>query len=246
VPSDGIVAMTAGVDTQKDGFWYEIRAWKVLDEVVELESGIQTTESYQIREGFVQSFAGLSQILFQDVYRDATNRQYIVNLAVMDAMGEKTSDVYDYCRQYPNCVLPFQGHRRLTQSYRFSKIEYYPGSQKLIPGGISLLHGDVTYYKNRLASKLNINLADPGAWHMHADLSLEWAKHMIAEYVDDHGYWECKPGAANHGWDCSVYNLIAADALGVEHMGQSHRKIQQDGNSQPKVIKNGRQQKRRW
>lgn len=220
VPSDGIVALTAGVDTQKNGFWYEIRAWRVLEEIVESESGIQTTESYQVREGFVQSFSALSQVLFQDVYRDASGRQYSVNLAVMDAMGEKTSEVYDYCRSMLNRVIPFQGHRRLTQPYRFSNIEYYPGTKKLIPGGVTLLHGDVTYYKNRLASKLNINPADPGAWHLNADTSMEWAKHMIAEYVDDHGYWECKPNAANHGWDCSVYNLIAMDVVGVEYMAK--------------------------
>lgn len=229
VPSDGIVAMTAGVDTQKDGFWYEIRAWKVLDEAVELDSGIQTMESYQVREGFVQSFAGLSQILFQDIYRDAVGRQYVVNLSVIDAMGDKTSDVYDYCLKYRNRILPFQGHRRLTQNYRFSTIEYYPGTKKLIPGGVNLLHGDVTHYKNKLASKLNINAADPGAWHYHAETSLEWAKHMVAEYVDDHGYWECKTGMANHGWDCSVYNMIAADVLGVVHMGQQSAKKTKPG-----------------
>lgn len=42
-----------------------------------------------------------------------------------------------------------------------------------------------------------------------------WARHMCAEYTDEKGLWQCPENKANHGWDCSVYNLVAADILGV-------------------------------
>lgn len=105
----------------------------------------------------------------------------------------------------------------MTMPYRVSKIEYYPGTDKIIPGGIKLLRGNVTYYKNNLSARLDIAAADPGAWHYHSETSLEWARQMTAEYLDDHGFWECKPSRANHGWDCSIYGLIAADVIGVRN-----------------------------
>jgi phage terminase large subunit GpA-like protein len=210
VPDQAIVALTAGVDTQKDGFWYEIRAWA---------SG-PDRESWQIREGFVSTFDAVTKVLFDDEYKDATGKRYLVHLAVVDAMGDKTAQVYDYCLQFRGRVVPFQGKRLLSQPYRFSKQEYYPSSDKLIPGGMTLVLGNVTYYKNLLASKLDITGGDPGAWHLHSETTNEWAVQMTAEYQDGDGYWECKPGRANHAWDCSVYSLLAADIIGVRFMGE--------------------------
>ena len=95
--------------------------------------------------------------------------------------------------------------------------EFYPGTKKPIPGGINLLQADVTLFKNTLFNKLEISPADPGAWHYNSETSFEWARQMCAEAVNEKGLWECKSGAANHGWDCSVYNLVAAEFLGVRN-----------------------------
>ncbi len=38
---------------------------------------------------------------------------------------------------------------------------------------------------------------------------------MCAEYQDEKGFWQCPEGRANHYWDCSYMNLVAADVLGV-------------------------------
>jgi phage terminase large subunit GpA-like protein len=211
VPSRNIVALTAGIDTQQDNFWFEIRAWA---------SG-PDRDSWQVRSGFVMTFEGLSKILFDDEYKDADGNRYLVNIAVIDAMGDKTAQVYSYCLGYRGRVIPYQGKRTLSQPYRFSKQEYFPGTEKMIPGGLSLVLGNTTFYKNLLSSKLDITIGDPGAWHLNADTTDEWVKQMSAEYQDDNGFWECKPGRANHAWDCSVYSMLAADILGVRFMGQT-------------------------
>jgi phage terminase large subunit GpA-like protein len=208
VPGGGVVScLTAGVDTQDNGFWYEIRAWGF---------GM-AMESWQVREGFTDSFEALGQILVTDRYEDVDGKEYPVRLSVHDAMGHRTADVYDFVRMHPGAIVAFKGEERMTQPWSWSNIDVYPGTKKAIPGGVKLLRADVNYHKNILAAKLAIAAADPGAWHLHAETSEEWARHLCAEYINDKGLWECPAAKANHGWDCSVYALVAANVLGVKH-----------------------------
>ena len=96
-------------------------------------------------------------------------------------------------------------------------LQNYPGTNKPIPGGLALYNLNVTHYKNQLNGKLNINPADPGAWHLHETTSASYAKQMCAEYQDDSGWWICPKNKDNHFWDCGVYFLAAIDIIGVEY-----------------------------
>lgn len=217
VPAGGLVsALTAGVDTQDKGFWFEVRAWGFGMEL----------ESWQIREGYVDSFAALIQILLKDRYLDKDGLEYFVRLAIQDAMGHRTSEVYDFCRLNRKLIFPFQGKQSLTQPFRYSKIDYYPNTQKPIPGGIMLLQADVNFYKNQLAGKLEIAPEDPGAWHLHAETNEEYARQMCAEYTDEKGLWQCPDTKANHYWDCAVLNEVAADVLGLKYWRKPKEKDQ--------------------
>ena len=208
VPSGGQVAcLTAGVDTQDAGFWYEIRAWGY---------GMDMT-SWGVREGYVETWEGLQRIVWHDEYLDAEGRPYFVALSIQDAMGHRTAEVYDFARMHRGRLLPFKGEQTMAAPFSTTDVEFYPGTKKPIPGGIKLLRGNVTYFKNTLSNKLNIAPGDPGAWHYHSEATFEWARMMCAEFVNEKGFWEDKSGGNNHGWDCSVYNLVAAEFLGVRH-----------------------------
>ena len=195
------------MDTQDNGFWYEIRAWGFGE----------TEESWQIREGFVPSFAAIEQVLFLDEYRDADGLVYPVQIAVQDAMGHRTTEVYDFCRRYRGWIFPFKGEARMAAAIAYSKIDTYPGKAQPIPGGpLQLLRANVNVFKNNLAAKLAIAPADPGAWHLHAEAEGEWARQMTAEYQDPETQeWVQIANRANHAWDCSVLNLVAAYARGM-------------------------------
>lgn len=207
-PSEEIACLTAGVDTQDNGFWFEIRAWGF---------GL-TLESWQVREGFVESFEALWQVLYEDRYADAKGKEHAVRLAVQDAMGHRTAEVYDFTRSHRGLIVPFKGEMRMARPHAYSNLEHYPGTGKPIPGGLKLLRADVNYYKNQLAGKFEVSAADPGAWHLHSETNEEWARHLCAEHIDDKtGLWVCPENRANHGWDCSVYNLVAAEVMGVKH-----------------------------
>lgn len=206
VPGNNIIAgLTAGVDTQADGFFFEIRGWKW---------GMER-DSFQIRHGFVETFSALETVLWEDKYKDADGNEYMVHLAVMDAMGDKTAEVYDFCIKHRGLILPFQGKQRLQKPFRYSSIENYPGTNKPIPGGLQLLQADVTYYKNMLARHLAIKSGDPGEYLFNSETTDEWLKMLTVEYQDEHGFWQCPKHKPNHGWDCSVYSLAASDVLNM-------------------------------
>jgi len=209
VPGGGIVAcLTAAVDTQDDGFYYEIRAWGY---------GMEK-ESWCIREGFVTEFDALVQVLWQDRYEDGDGNPYIVRLVLHDAMGHRTSEVYDFCRIHRGKILPIKGEQRMNQPFAYTNLEYYPGKSqnKPIPGGLKLVRVNTNYYKNDLSNILEVPAADPGAWHYHSETTEDWARQMTAEYIDEKGLWQLMASRANHAWDVSVYNLCAHDVLGVK------------------------------
>jgi len=82
---------------------------------------------------------------------------------------------------------------------------------------LQLLRANVNYYKNSLSSKLEVNATDPGAWHLLATTPLDWCRMLVAEQLDEQGLWQCPKHKANHGWDCSVYNCIAADVRRIKY-----------------------------
>jgi phage terminase large subunit GpA-like protein len=228
VPAEADVLL-AGVDTQDNGFWYEIRAF----------SFGWAEDSWQIREGFLAvdwsrtegggerqypyhpAFDALRQVLFEDAYQDAQGRELSVQCAAIDAMGHHTKEVYDFCRVHRGKIIPIRGGKgRLAQPRKFSKIDTYPGTSRPIPGGVQVLNLDVNHYKDNLSAKLEIAQTDPGAWRMHSEVSADWARQLCAEYLDSDktGLWICPSHKANHAWDVSVYVLALADLVGIKHM----------------------------
>jgi len=232
VPQEADVLLAA-VDTQDNGFWFEIRAFA---------AGF-LLESWQVREGFIAAdwskvdpeelqgrswpyhpaFDALRRILWEDYYRDSNGNNYSVFFAGIDAMGHLTSDVYDFCRVHRGKITPLQGKpNRQNTSHRWSKMDTYSGSNKPIPGGVQLLQLDVNHYKDKLSAKLQVAAMDPGAWHLHSETSRDWAKQLCAEYLDERSHrWVCPQGRANHAWDCSVYVLALARILGVHQMAST-------------------------
>ncbi len=217
VPGGGQVACLIGsADTQDNGFYYQIRAWGY---------GL-TQESWLIREGFVDDFAGLEEVFWQSSYLDASGNEYRLRGAVIDAMGHRTKEVYDFCRRHRGKILPLKGEQTMAAPFAYSKIEVYPGTSKSIPGGIRLLRINTNLYKDNLASKLEVGPADPGAFHFHKDYGVEWAAMMCAEFVNDKGVWDCPSHKANHGWDIEVYNMALADVLEVQFWPQPENQHQ--------------------
>lgn len=210
VPGDGrVAALVAGVDTQDDGFFYVIRAfgWGVIQ------------ESWKITSGFVRTLEALKEVLFHYTYKDAADFVYPVHLAVQDAMGHRTREIYDFARMHPGRVQAARGARgRRARPVTMSKIDTYPNSNQMIPGGVILAHVDVNSYKDGLSSLLMVAPTDPGAFHLDAGTTDEYANHLCAETVDEKTrLWINPKNRPNHYWDCEVYALVAADILKIKY-----------------------------
>lgn len=215
VPGSGTIsALTASADTQDNGLYYEIRAWGW---------GL-SMESWQIRFGFVQSFTELDEVVFNTPYKDANGLYYPVHLCVIDAMGHRTGEVYDFVRKLPGrCQAYRGGSGRKSNPQTWTNIDRYPGTTIQIPGGIRLVTIDTHHYKDLLAGKLQVKKDDPGAWHLLASVKdndphgADYARQMCSEYVDERNLWQCPDGKANHFWDCGVMNMVAADLLQIKY-----------------------------
>ncbi len=231
-----VFCLTAGIDTQDDGFWYEIRAWGYG----------HAMESWQVREGFIPAlwnkvspedlvdrkyfyhpaFDPLREILWETEYLSSDGTAYKVRLGGIDAMGHHTTEVYDFCRFHKGKVYPIQGMRnRSNRPFKYSKLDTYPGSNKVMPGGLILLQLDVNHFKDELSGRLQISPIDPGAWHFHSETTISWVQQLCTEYLNDKtGRWECPDNKENHGWDVSVYNIALAEVLGVRILSQQKTK----------------------
>jgi len=237
VPGGDVVAvLTAGVDTQDYGFWYEIRAYGW---------GLKA-DSWQIRAGYVETFEALEQILWDDNYEDLEGNRYFVELSVQDAMGHRTDEVYDFCAVNRGVILPFKGEGRLTQPYTYSNIEFYPGTKKPIPGGLQLLRANVNYYKNKLSRWLDVAPGDPGSYWMNSEMTDDWAKQMTVEYVNEKGEWECADGVDNHAWDVSNYANIAYDVLQAKHWAKPETDLNTQAEQKTEKKKPKNKRGRKW
>ena len=208
VPGGGKVAcLIAGVDTQDDGFFYEIRAFGF---------GLEM-ESWGIQEGKVPTFDALVQVLWGNQYKDSDGNVYPVRLTLQDAMGHRTAEVYSFCSRFPGRIFPTQGKQTLATPYNFTNLQFYPGTKKPIRGGLRLYRLDTNYYKNKLAGILEIAPGDPGCWYYHSQVTEDWARQMTAEGLNEKGLWENPAGRANHAWDCAVLILLAHEIMNVAH-----------------------------
>lgn len=226
VPGGGqVAALVAGVDTQDYSFIYYIMAvgWGL------------TQDCWQVKAGEVLTFEALEQVLFGAEYKDADGVVYPVHVAVQDSQGHRTSEVYDFSALWPGRVIPYNGQRKKSTPVTWSLQEFYPGTNKKIPGGVRLLNVDTTFFKNALARKLNVSPTDPGAWHLHSEATEEYAQHMCAEYRDDQGIWQCRKSSPNHYLDCSLMATVAAYILNIKDWARPEQSVARPAENVPVV-----------
>ncbi len=216
VPS-GAKILTAGVDVQKDHLYFVIRAWGIRE------------ESWLIREGRVENFDALTEVLFSNTYPPAGNRgePLAVRLACIDS-AYRTEEVYDYCRLHHPEAKAVRGQDKLKAPWVASKIDYHPMTGGRIAGGIILWHIDSNYFKDKIHRLVGITPGDPGEWHLHSETTIEYLKQFCAEHkilIRDRRTGKTREewqtitaGTPNHLFDCEVYAAAAADMLGVRYL----------------------------
>jgi len=213
----GAVALTAGVDTQKYGFWITIRAWFR-----------DFPRSHLVRHGYVETWDELEQWIFHDIYPSEPYDQdkrilYPVWRTGIDIGGGEADDpdstmteqVYEWIRTMgrPNLFGVRGSPRQLGGGKKMTMtiIDRMPGKRgRVIPGGIRLWHLNTGAFKDAIWARIEAE-----KFSLHKEADSVYARHITAEAKEKdkkgHFHWTVQGSRPNHLLDCEVYAAAMAD-----------------------------------
>lgn len=195
--------LTAGIDVQKNCFYYTIRAWG------------EFMTSQNITHGVVYSWADV-ELVMNSKFTSENGKEFQVSLAAIDS-GNDTEEVYNFCSYNQEWAIPVKGSsREMHNSYSMSYIDK-AGSKGF---GLRLVIVNTKYYKNMIASRLN-RPTGKGSWMVYRDCDIEYAEQVSSEEkVIEKGKEVWKPKVAhadNHFLDTEVYASVAADIMQIRY-----------------------------
>ena len=202
-----ITGLTAGIDTQDNGFYYVVRAW----------GGGESLESWLVDYGFCEDLEHLERAVMRKFPSEDGLKDFRVTGAFMDAMGHRTQEVYNWCRTIGRNarVVPTKGEQKIAGGvqYSFAAVDR-DARGRATPGSLQLCHINTTLFKDWLDGKLRVPMEAPGAWHVFAGVDEEYKQQMASEYRNEEGLWMLRSSQArNHYWDCEVLCLARAAQL---------------------------------
>ncbi len=212
-----VAALLAAVDTQGTYFRYLIRAFAYG----------ASEESWLVQCGTLADFSDIETVLWKSVYKDGNGKAYRVRNSIIDAMGNRTKKVYQFCVKHRGRIVPYQGVQTLPIPVDPSNIEFFPdekGVKQKIPGGLLLHRVNTKFFKDDLSAKLAMHPSDPGAFHLHSNERKEleqYAKEMCAEvWSDEKQAWINPHERDEHFWDCEVMLQALAYQIGIRNWKQ--------------------------
>lgn len=212
----GALVLTAGVDVQKDHFYYVIRGWGYGE------------ESWLIRASSAETFAEVEEILIMTNYVRADNQLMKVRIGCVDS-GYRADEVYNFCRQHRHILRAIKGVDTLPGGpFSMTRIDKNPRTGAVIPGGVMLYKLDTSYYKDKLARLISKDQQEDAQFHVYNSPPEDYFKQMTAEHkvlIRDKKSgkawheWQLKaPSLPNHFLDAEVYDAAAAEMIYVASM----------------------------
>lgn len=223
-PWAGMLLSTA--DTQKDGWWWTVRAWG------------HGFRSRLIAHGFARTFAELRAATLDGRYGwDGITLDPIApQMLAIDSGGgtaddvgsdlNRTDQVYQFALSDPArifAVKGFGGHRELEVPIRQTYVSYAPPGGKA-PAQVALYHLKTGYFKDVLAARIAAPATATDGWELHSGIDADYVRQLTSEHKvilrkgrGQVARWvPVTAGAANHLWDCEVYQQAAAMIAHVE------------------------------
>jgi phage terminase large subunit GpA-like protein len=210
------VALTAGIDRQKYGFWFVVRAWA------------RDYTSWLIHYGYLGIWEEVEDLLFKNYYpvRD-TDRQIPIWRAAIDTGGSEgesgmsmTEETYWWLRYNAvgrGCrVWGSKGSSRsLASKISIGKPLDKTPSGRPIPGGLQIISLDTDKLKDAFHYRLSQAIEQlPHAAYLHAETGKEYAVQILAEEKqrDPQGIerW-VQVKSDNHLLDCECLCAACAD-----------------------------------
>ncbi len=222
-PNTAFLVMS--VDVQLDHFWYEVRA---------LQYG---NSKHVIRYGRVENWIDLEDI-FSTYYDDKDGNKHMVRVCAIDS-GYRTDEVYEFCAMHSNICIPIKGAEKLTGPWRVSPVAKEKDGVN-IATGLKLYTINTEYFKDMLQANIDRSIATAKEGNLNKDNVLtlhnetgeDFAKQYTSEYKAEEVnkktgavkyIWKKRYArAANHLWDCGVYNTFLGELLGIRFLRKSN------------------------
>ena len=206
IPKEAMV-LTAGIDVQKDHFYYIVRAWG------------KGMTSWLIDYGRCETFQEIERKIINNPYQGEDGENVYIHLVAMDS-GYNSEEIYDFCKLYEGIVIPVKGSSTPLKS-KYTVTTLNKGNS----AGTKLYRIDTSQYKNFIFSRIRKSIEEVGSWNVFDGIEPEYADMICSEQLVDvinkrtgevKQKWQpVSSHAANHYLDCEVYATLAADVFGV-------------------------------
>jgi len=207
----GFIALTAGIDMQKHGFWFLACAWTA------------ALECFILDYGRLTDFGDVYSLVWETLYPQASGQPLPLWRAVIDTGGTKTDvdlltrteECYQFVRQNGGGRLfasKGASHQQIVP-VKWSVVDKMPRTHAAIPGGLQLFTLDTAHFKGLASARLKPTARQPIILHAEAEATL--AQQLSAErLVRGRGgahTWE-QIRKDNHYFDCLCMNFAAVNA----------------------------------
>jgi len=209
------VALTCGIDMQKHGFWYVVRAWS------------RELNNHLVQSGWIDSWSAVEQLVFNTRYPMAGDSGGTMAIwrAALDTGGgpdgtegdwSKTEEAYEWIRKNGRGVVHgIKGaNRPQVKKVNPRTIDKMARGNRPIPGGLVLYYLDVDQFKDQFHWRLSRAENETQHMTLNADTDIEYARQILAEQKqkDRKGKvsW-VQVRRDNHLFDCEIYAAACAD-----------------------------------
>lgn len=212
------VALTAGIDMQKDHFYFVVRAWD------------EELNSHLVQYGVLARWADLEALIYDTKWKvegsEATMGLFRAGLdtggGAPEGGGEwtRTEEAYQWLRKHAvrrvvfgtkGSSKPHAGGKRI----RFSVIDKMERGNRKIPGGLELRFLDTAQFKSLIHWRLARAEGESQRFWLHSETGIDYAQQLLAEELrrDRRNRVEWKQvRKANHYLDCEVIAAACADS----------------------------------
>ncbi len=213
VPKDAL-ALTAGIDVQKIGFYFSVWAWT------------RDKKAYLIHYGYIpEDWEEVHELVFEWQFQvEESDRTLAIWRAAVDTGGGKsteawsrTEEIYSWLRENGRGVawgIKGMSHESKGARVKPTVIDKFPNG-KPIPGGLKLFLLDTDYFKDALFWRTQKQTEDQEQRIcFHSETGQDFFNHLLAEEKrkNKQGLYKwVQVRDANHYLDTTVYAFACAD-----------------------------------
>lgn len=259
VPADTI-ALTAGIDVQKRGFWFVVRAWN------------RNKDSHLVQYGYLSTWDDVHAMVYDTAWpvegRDPARPMGIWRVA-MDIGGNETEDsnwstkteeIKEWIKRFgKNRVFAVKGASNKQEATVRKTTVGLKKKGKPIPGAMDLFTLDTDKLKRIFLSNFNvadqddekIGVTDQALEDMsmkktvslHADTGMDYAMQILAEEeridpkTKKRSFVQVRHD--NHLLDCEVYAAAAADDFWAPSLIYAYAASRRRGSSGRRIVSRG-------